>query len=147
MLFSPILLKKIHGRFGHTNGKNVCLCVTLSVGTVFLYLNNNRLSPNLTRGLFSITPRDAFFIFLKFKFFLRFLTYIIILSTIFWSCQTYFLEISRPTDHKKKPKQYQTSFVLNFSTLSKNFRKWRKKLYLKLFCFCTFQDLLITMKP
>jgi len=68
----------------------VCVCVsmsvsvTLPVGTVFLYLNNNRSSPNFTEMFLSITSSDVFFIFLKVESFLRFLTYKIILSKDFW---------------------------------------------------------------
>ena len=41
---------------------SMSVCVTLPVGTVFLYLNNNRSSPNFTEVFLSITPSDVFFL-------------------------------------------------------------------------------------
>jgi len=81
--------------------KTVCLCVTLSVGTAFLYLNNNQWSLNFTGVFLIITPRDVFFfIGLQVVSQIFHLYNIIILSKNFWSCQTLFLRHPRLTDHK-----------------------------------------------
>jgi len=113
----------------NTNEKNVCLCV--SVGRVFLYLNNNRSSPNFTRVFLSITPREVFYYLFEVR----------IISQIFdlykylkknWSCRTFFLRDSRLTDHNSTQK-ISTFFLKNFSTQPKfqKFQVFKIFVYLK----------------
>ena len=46
---------------------SVCVCVCISFSWDSFYLNNNRSSPNITKVFLSITPKDVFLFFFKFK--------------------------------------------------------------------------------